>query len=87
KSGTATKMILNMITTLAMVKLGKVIQNLMIDLNPSNEKLRDRAVRIVVELTSCSKEVALNALEAEAWVVKKAFQRVQRLARKGGMRS
>jgi len=87
KSGTATKMILNMITTLAMVKLGKVIQNLMIDLNPSNEKLRDRAVRIVVELTGCANEVALHALEAEAWVVKKAFQRVQSLVRKGGRRS
>ena len=87
KSGTATKMILNMITTLAMVRLGKVIQNLMIDLNPSNEKLRDRAVRIVVELTGCTNEAALSALEAESWVVKKAFQRVQSLARKGGKRS
>jgi N-acetylmuramic acid 6-phosphate etherase len=87
KSGTATKMILNMITTLAMVRLGKVIQNLMIDLNPSNEKLRDRAVRIIVELTGCANEVALNALEAEAWVVKKAFQRAQSSARKEGTRS
>ena len=81
KSGTATKMVLNMITTLAMVKLGKVIQNLMIDLNPSNEKLRDRAVRIVVELTGCPAEHALEALKAEAWDVKKAFQRVQNAAR------
>jgi N-acetylmuramic acid 6-phosphate etherase len=51
KSGTATKLVLNLITTLAMTHSGKVIGNLMIDLNPSNTKLRGRAVRIVRELT------------------------------------
>ncbi len=81
KSGTATKMILNMITTLAMVQCGKVIQNLMIDLNPSNVKLRDRAIRILCELTNVSRERALEALEAESWVVKKAYRRVRDSAR------
>lgn len=47
KAGTATKMALNMITTLSMVRLGKVYRNLMVDMQPSNQKLRDRAVRIV----------------------------------------
>ena len=51
KAGTATKLLLNMFTTLAMVRLGKVRSNLMIDLNPANVKLRDRAVRIVRDLT------------------------------------
>ncbi len=47
KAGTATKMALNMLTTLSMVRLGKAYQNLMVDMQPSNQKLRDRAVRIV----------------------------------------
>lgn len=47
KAGTATKMILNMISTLSMVQLGKVYKNLMVDMKPSNVKLADRAVRIV----------------------------------------
>ena len=63
KSGTATKLILNAITTLAMVQLGKVIDNLMVDLNPSNAKLRDRAVRIVMELTGVPREAATRALQ------------------------
>jgi len=49
KAGTATKLILNIFTTVAMVRLGKVTGNLMTDLNPSNVKLRDRATRIVQE--------------------------------------
>ena len=50
KAGTATKLILNCITTLAMVRLGKVAGNLMVDVDPKNEKLRDRAMRIVMTL-------------------------------------
>lgn len=73
KSGTATKLILNMITTLAMTKVGKVVSNLMVDLNPSNIKLRDRAVRIVSELTGSSREEARAALHASGWVVKAAY--------------
>ena len=73
KSGTATKLVLNMISTIAMVRLGKVISNLMVDLNPSNIKLRDRAVRIIRELTGCSSERARAALEENGWVVKDAW--------------
>jgi N-acetylmuramic acid 6-phosphate etherase len=72
KAGTATKLILNMFTTLAMVQMGKVMSNLMVDLNPSNVKLRDRAVRIVMEISGCEREQALQALDKSGWVVKKA---------------
>lgn len=72
KSGTATKLILNMITTLAMAKSGKVIGNLMIDLDPSNTKLRDRAVRIVRQLNNATEAEAKRALEQTQWNVKKA---------------
>ncbi|MEP6662863.1 MAG: N-acetylmuramic acid 6-phosphate etherase [Verrucomicrobiota bacterium] len=74
KAGTATKLILNILTTLAMVRIGKVKSNLMIDLNPSNVKLRERAVRIVQELTCASAEKARIALEMSGWVVKSAYQ-------------
>ncbi|MFN0130150.1 MAG: N-acetylmuramic acid 6-phosphate etherase [Verrucomicrobiales bacterium] len=72
KAGTATKLVLNLFTTLAMCRTGKVVSNLMIDLNPSNIKLRDRSVRIVVELSGASQEEAERALEASGWVVKNA---------------
>ena len=74
KSGTATKLILNMITTLAMTHSGKVIGNLMIDLNPSNTKLRDRAVRIVQEITGVDESTALRALEHSGWIVRAACE-------------
>ncbi len=51
KAGTATKLVLNMLTTGAMIKLGKVYGNLMVDLKATNEKLRDRSIRIVTEVT------------------------------------
>jgi N-acetylmuramic acid 6-phosphate etherase len=76
KAGTATKLILNIFTTLAMVKLGKVVGNLMVDLNPANAKLRDRAVRIVCELTGVQAERARVALQSSGWVVKKAIARL-----------
>lgn len=72
KAGTATKLVLNILTTLSMVRIGKVKSNLMIDLNPSNVKLRDRAVRIVQELTSANAAAAQAALEKSRWVVKDA---------------
>lgn len=78
KSGTATKLILNMITTLAMTKVGKVVSNLMVDVNPSNVKLRDRALRILSELTHCSHEEARGALTRSGWIVKKAYDELQR---------
>lgn len=63
KAGTATKMILNMLTTGAMIKLGKVYENLMVDVQATNEKLRDRARRIVMTATGYSEIEALNILE------------------------
>ncbi len=76
KAGTATKLILNLFTTLAMVRTGKVISNLMVDLNPSNVKLRDRAVRILCELTGAEQTSAQAALEKSGWVVKTAWRRL-----------
>lgn len=84
KAGTATKLILNLLSTLAMAHSGKVIGNLMVDLAPSNSKLRDRAVRIVRELTLCSQEEALRALQDSAWVVREA---VEQLKEAGGTNS
>ena len=78
RSGTATKLVLNLITTLAMTHSGKVIGNLMIDLNPSNTKLRGRAVRIVRELTGADEETALDTLETSGWVVRDACERLGR---------
>ncbi|RJL52579.1 N-acetylmuramic acid 6-phosphate etherase [Pectobacterium carotovorum] len=62
KSGTAQKLVLNMISTGAMVKLGKVYQNLMVDVKATNVKLLDRACRIVVEATGAKREKARQAL-------------------------
>ena len=63
KSGTAQKMVLNMLSTGAMIKLGKVYSNLMVDVKPSNEKLVRRCVTIVCSATECSEEEATQALE------------------------
>lgn len=78
KAGTATKLVLNIFTTLAMVRLGKVMENLMIDLRPTNDKLRLRAIRIVGELTGVSAEVAEAELRANGWQVKRAVERLRR---------
>lgn len=58
KSGTAQKLVLNMITTTAMIRIGKVYNNLMVDLLPLNAKLVDRAKRLIVEITGCSRDEA-----------------------------
>jgi N-acetylmuramic acid 6-phosphate etherase len=73
KAGTATKLVLNVFTTLAMVRLGKVRGNLMIDMKASNEKLRDRAARIVQALTGGSEDAARAALERAAWDIRAAI--------------
>ena len=62
KAGTATKFVLNMLTTAAMIKLGKVYSNLMVDVQATNEKLKARAVRIVIEATGCDEKTAAEAL-------------------------
>jgi len=63
KAGTATKMVLNMLTTGAMIKLGKVYGNLMVDVHATNEKLRDRAKRIVIAATGCDEVTAVEMLK------------------------
>lgn len=63
KAGTATKMVLNMISTAAMIKLGKVYKGYMIDVIPSNKKLRRRAVKIIQEVAGCSMEDAMVLLD------------------------
>ena len=66
KSGTAQKLILNMISTTVMIRLGKTYQNLMVDVNATNEKLKARAIRIVMQATGASEADAKAALvEAE----------------------
>jgi N-acetylmuramic acid 6-phosphate etherase len=67
KAGTATKVALNIISTGAMVVLGKVRGNLMIDLHTTSTKLRDRAVRVVAEVTQSDYDTARQKLEASGW--------------------
>ncbi|MFB5662174.1 N-acetylmuramic acid 6-phosphate etherase [Alteribacillus sp. HJP-4] len=73
KAATAHKMVLNMISTLVMVRLGKVYENLMVDLQASNDKLRDRARRIVVEATGAPVKEASEALAEADFEVKPAI--------------
>ena len=63
KAGTAQKMILNMLSTGVMIRLGKVFGNLMVDVAATNEKLRERALNIVTEVARCSREEAMEALK------------------------
>jgi N-acetylmuramic acid 6-phosphate etherase len=69
KAGTATKLVLNIITTCSFIRLGKIQDNWMIGLNPSNSKLRDRAVRIVSRLKNISLAEASKLLEEQQWNV------------------
>ena len=62
KAGTAQKMILNMLSTASMIKLGKVYSNLMVDVKTSNKKLEERARQIVMEATDCSRVESIEAL-------------------------
>jgi len=73
KAGTATKLVLNTLTTGAMVKLGKVYGNLMVDLQATNEKLRDRSLRIVMEMTNLSRSDARRLLARAQGKVKAAI--------------
>ncbi len=63
KAGTAQKLVLNMLSTVTMIKLGKVYGNLMVDVKTSNKKLEERAKNIVMEATGCSREESIAALE------------------------
>ena len=72
KAGTAQKIVLNTLTTCAMAKTGKVYENMMINLSPSNEKLKKRVIRIVTEILSCEEEEAISRLEKNEWNIRKA---------------
>jgi N-acetylmuramic acid 6-phosphate etherase len=72
KAGTATKLVLNTITTIAMVQMGKVYENLMVDLRASNIKLWDRGARIVATLTGLERDHAMELLRAADGHVKLA---------------
>jgi N-acetylmuramic acid 6-phosphate etherase len=73
KAGTATKLVLNTLTTAAMIQLGKVYGNLMVDLNAVNDKLRNRSIRIVTELTGLSNSKAQSLLTRAKGKVKPAI--------------
>ncbi|MBR3956187.1 MAG: N-acetylmuramic acid 6-phosphate etherase [Clostridia bacterium] len=74
KAGTAQKIILNMISTTAMVKCGYVYENLMINLKPTNKKLKNRMIGIVQEILQCTAEEAINRLEKSDWVIREAIK-------------
>jgi N-acetylmuramic acid 6-phosphate etherase len=73
KAGTATKLVLNMITTGAMIRLGKTFGNLMVDLRATNNKLRDRSERILMEVCEVDRASARQLLEASGGIVKTAI--------------
>lgn len=73
KSGTAQKLVLNMLTTASMIRIGKTYQNLMVDLSVSNKKLEARAIRIIVEVAGCTPEEAERYLAASDDNVKLAI--------------
>jgi N-acetylmuramic acid 6-phosphate etherase len=73
KAGTATKMVLNMLTTAAMVRIGKTYGNLMVDVQMGSEKLRDRARRIITIVTSLEYDEADKLLRRAHWNVKAAI--------------
>ena len=72
KAGTAQKIVLNTLSTCAMVKTGKVYENMMINLAPSNDKLKGRVVRIVSEILMCDEREAIARLEANGWNIRRA---------------
>ena len=74
KAGTAQKMTLNMLSTVAMIKLGKVVGNLMADVQPTNEKLKDRLNRIVMTIAECSAQEAEDALRQTGNNAKEAIR-------------
>ena len=78
KSGTAQKMILNMLTTASMIKIGKTYENYMIDVKATNEKLRKRAVDIVCDIAICSEKIAKETLQNCDWKVKTAIVMIEK---------
>ena len=76
KSGTAQKLVLNMLTTASMILMGKCYQNLMVDVQASNEKLKARAIRIVMQATDCDKAIAEETLKQADQNVKLAIMMI-----------
>lgn len=74
KAGSAHKMVLNMLTTCAMVKVGNVYENMMINLKPTNIKLRKRMIQIVCDICGCEAEEAESLLERNGWKIREAIQ-------------
>src|SRR5258708_23068221 len=73
KAGTAQKMVLNLLTTATMVRLGKTYGNMMVDVRATNTKLRDRAIRIVMEAAQTTPHAAQEALGNCGWEAKTAI--------------
>ena len=78
KAGTATKLVLNMLSTAAMIRSGRTKGDLMIDLRATNTKLRDRAVRIVRDEAGLDEDAARAALEANGWSVRRALDATEK---------
>lgn len=72
KAGTAQKLVLNILSTAAMVKTGRVYENLMINLRPTNEKLRKRVISIVCEIKGISESDAIALLDANDWSIRRS---------------
>ena len=70
KAGSAHKMVLNMISTTVMIKMGNVYENLMINLKPTNIKLRKRVISIVCDILHCDEETAIAQLDAHNWSIR-----------------
>ena len=73
KAGTAQKIILNMITTTAMIRIGKIFKGYMVDVQPTNQKLKQRAATILEKVTGIKKEEAVQKLEATDYDLKVAI--------------
>jgi N-acetylmuramic acid 6-phosphate etherase len=74
KAGNSQKFVLNMLSTCGMIQTGKVYENLMVNLKPSNEKLKGRVVRITSAILDCSEEEAIARLERNAWNIRAAVE-------------
>lgn len=77
KAGNSQKFVLNMLSTCAMIKTGKVYENLMINLKPSNEKLRLRVIRITSQILGIDEDLALPLLEKNGWDIRKTVESVK----------
>ena len=75
KAGTAHKLVLNMLSTCSMVHLGNVYENMMVNLKPSNEKLRERMAGIVSEIKKVGRDEALDLLVGSGWSIRKLLNR------------